>query len=553
MEREIKVFYFLRRSTTKQECSFEMQYQEIEAYRKTLNLPEPHPDDIFREEGPGEDPSREMLTKLLLSFKSKGYTHGFVYMVDRIGRAPEIAYEFVDLLETYGIILCDATRKVTIDVRDPFQKMLIIFQILHAKVENDLRMERVRSGLKAKAEKGYYVIPRPPYGFEIYENYENDNKKRKIIPSKEAEVIKRIFSLSSIFSLAQIAEILNREKIPYKDGKNWNRYRVYRILTNKTYCGILEYRKTVNVYKIDLNEDKKPIEYELITKKIKKNPSEWIVVQNAHEAPIDKATFEKRVLALQERRYNKSCQPKKHVYLFSGKLCCCNGQRVYSRHFSSDIEKAEEKDNFFYVCPKCKNKWKASEIEELLLNVLVNLDVTSRNPEFEVYLPKLEDIESKIKHFDANIALIEARILAYDCLSEEEKLIAIDEIKGELSYLEKEKNYLMSQRSHHLQLKKLISDPAEFSSFLTFFKEHLLVLTQGLKTRENRIRLFEIVQKLVAKVDLGSKPYRVYILFSPDSPPGLARVASVKLFGFLKKTEQFYSSIKLASKNGEHL
>lgn len=520
MEKEIKVFYFLRRSTTKQECSFEVQYQEIETFRKTLNLPEPHPDDIFKDEGPGEDPTREMLTKLVMSFEFKNYTHGFVYAVDRIGRSPEIVSRFVKLLEEHDIKLCIALERRVVDVKnDPFQRNILIFQGVLGKIENVLRMERVRSGLKAKAEKGHYVIPSPPYGFEIYENYENDNKKRTIIPSKEAEIVEKISSLSSIFSLSQIAEILNKEKIPYKDGKNWNRYRVYRVLTNKAYCSVLEYGKTMNIYEIDLNEDKKPIEYEFKIKKIKKDPSEWIVVQNAHEAPIDKAAFEKCILALQERRYNKSCQPKKHVYLFSGKLCCCEGQKVYSRHFSSDIGKAEEKDNFFYVCPKCKNKWKASEIEELLLNVLVNLGVTNRNPEFEVYLPKLEDIENKIKQFDANIALIEARILVYDCLSEEEKSTAIDEIKGKLFYLEKEKNYFINQKDNLLQLKKLISDPTEFSSFLTFFKEHLLVLTQGLKTRENRIRLFEIIQKLVAKVDLGNNPYRVYILFSPDSSP----------------------------------
>lgn len=154
MKKNVKVFYLLRRSTTKQVNSFERQYQEIEAFRKALGLPEPHPDDIFKDEASGENLSREMLARLTASFKSKGYTYGFIHSIDRIGRSLEVISEFVKLLEEYDIKLCIAASKTVIDVKENgFQKKFLILVGVLPEIEKRLRGERIRMGLRNKKLK----------------------------------------------------------------------------------------------------------------------------------------------------------------------------------------------------------------------------------------------------------------------------------------------------------------------------------------------------------------------------------------------------------------
>lgn len=146
MKKDIKVFYLLRGSAAKQASSFKMQYQEIEAFRKALNLPKPHPNDIFKYKGSGGNLSGKMLARLTTSFKSKGYTHGFIYSIDRIGRSFEVISEFINLLKEYDIKLCIAASKTVID-KDSFRKIFLFLHRLLTEAEKRVRGKRIFIGL----------------------------------------------------------------------------------------------------------------------------------------------------------------------------------------------------------------------------------------------------------------------------------------------------------------------------------------------------------------------------------------------------------------------
>lgn len=150
--------------------------------------------------------------------------------------------------------------------------------------------KKVRSTLYAMKKDGQFCGSLPSYGYK-----KDPNDKHRLIPDPEtAPVVKRIFALYiEGYGTMKIAQILTEEKIKtpvevknYKkelDKANyphiWKDSSVNNILKNRVYTGCLIQHTTQNInYK---------------TKKRRPLPeSEWCIVENTHEAIIDKKTFE---------------------------------------------------------------------------------------------------------------------------------------------------------------------------------------------------------------------------------------------------------------------
>ena len=152
----------------------------------------------------------------------------------------------------------------------------------------------VRSVLDHKRKEGLFIG-----SFALYGYCKDPEAKGKLVVDPEAaEIVKRIFSMSlSGIGAHKIARILNDEKVPsptaYKQmngihyhiaAKNrnvglWSSPTVYQMLHNQTYAGNL------------VQGRHKKISYK--TEKTMWLPkSQWIVVENTHEAIIERETFE---------------------------------------------------------------------------------------------------------------------------------------------------------------------------------------------------------------------------------------------------------------------
>ena len=161
----------------------------------------------------------------------------------------------------------------------------------------------VRSVLDHKRKEGLFIGSFARYGY-----CKDPNAKGKLIIDPEAaEVVRRIFSMAlSGIGAHKIARILNDEKVPsptaYKQqhgihyhiaAKNpnadlWSSPTVYQMLHNQLYVGdMVQGRHKKVSYKSE--------------ETIWLPQSQWIVVENTHEAIIDRGTFETVQMMLKER------------------------------------------------------------------------------------------------------------------------------------------------------------------------------------------------------------------------------------------------------------
>lgn len=189
----------------------------------------------------------------------------------------------------------------------------------------------VRGTLNVNRAQGKFIGSFPTYGYLKDPN----DRHRLIIDEETAPVIRMIFEkYISGQSVIGIAKELNSMGIPnpsmYKKQKGFN-YRhptgksndglwhdssVRRILQNEMYIGNMVQGKNTKIsYKIKQ------------CRAVPKN--EWIIVENTHEAIIDKDTFNK-ALSLFNKNI-RSSPIKKEVDLFSGLVRCADCHRIMNK------------------------------------------------------------------------------------------------------------------------------------------------------------------------------------------------------------------------------
>ena len=189
----------------------------------------------------------------------------------------------------------------------------------------------VRGTLNLRRQQGKFIGSFPTYGYLK----DPDDNHHLIVDTETAPIIKMIFErFIAGESIIGITKDLNEMGIPnpsmYKKQKGFN-YRhpsgrsndglwpdssVRRILQNQMYVGdMVQGRNTTYSYKI---------------KQCRAIPKdEWIVVEDTHEAIIDRETFEKA-----QKLFNKSIRKspkKKSVDLFSGLVRCADCKRVMNK------------------------------------------------------------------------------------------------------------------------------------------------------------------------------------------------------------------------------
>lgn len=188
--------------------------------------------------------------------------------------------------------------------------------------------KKVRTAIRTKAEKGDYIGAFTPYGYKKC----SDDKTKIEIDEEAAENVRFIFNeYANGKGLTYIANELNKRKILcpsiYKQKTSnfhcktrsglWGHDTVRKILTNRVYTGDLEQRKG-----------------EVISYKVKKYitlpDNEHIIIQDNHEAIIDKDTF-KLAQDILHLKAHKNSHEQVRTHLLSGLLYCprCGARYKY--------------------------------------------------------------------------------------------------------------------------------------------------------------------------------------------------------------------------------
>ena len=212
--------------------------------------------------------------------------------------------------------------------------------------------DKVREVFNMKRGNGEYIGSFAPFGYSKHP----DDRNALVVDENAAGVVRDIYSMFlDGMSKNAIVHYLNDHGIlcpsAYKrevQGLNyanpnldpakkplWSSSSVTDILKNQMYCGdMIQGRYRIKSYKIHVQE-RVPEE-------------EWYIVENTHEAIIERAVFEK-VQALLMRDTRTGPQQNK-IYLFSGFLRCADCGRAMAR--------SEVKGFVYYFCRTYKDQSK---------------------------------------------------------------------------------------------------------------------------------------------------------------------------------------------------
>ena len=277
--------------------------------------------------------------------------------------------------------------------------------------------KKVKSSLRSRMKDGLYVSGRCPFGYMK----DPTNKNHLVVNVEQANVVKLIFDLALKGNTYHfIAQYLTQRKIKTPASYYnyvWNtkcstecisqEYGVWvdttikAILTNRIYTGDAVQGKT------------KKINYKL-KKTVKNNPDDYIIVENTHEAIIDKSTFNYVQTLLPK---NVKRPEKKRFYLLDGLLYCgdckhriiiryqnktgrsyttCDYYRTYSKYHvctthTNNYEGLENViiNNIREVCKKNLDKYK-------IKNFLDNLEFEDNTLKIKKQIESLEITNNKL-------------------------------------------------------------------------------------------------------------------------------------------------------------
>ena len=280
---------------------------------------------------------------------------------------------------------------------------------------------KIKSQLAVKRKRGDFVGSFATYGYQ--KNPSNHTKL--IVDELAAETVQNIFHWKiNGMSNQGIANRLNAKKVPSpaarklqsgaklslhfrkSDEPPWSAKAVDRILHNEVYIGKLVQGKT---RRLDYRSKKK----------LNVPMRDWVIVDNTHEAIIDKETFE----IVQKIRSGKRRPTKMgDMPMFSGLLYCadCGSKMTFHRQMAQSAEKHN------FVCSNYRHNSKSctmhyirnvvveqivlenlkeviryvSDYEDEFVQMVMDTDMRQRNKELSQKKKRLTEIHSRIQELD---------------------------------------------------------------------------------------------------------------------------------------------------------
>ena len=295
--------------------------------------------DVYVDDGKtGTDTDREDFQRLLADVYSGRINCVIVKALSRLSRNYTDAGNLIENLFVRLNVRFISLAEGVDSYRNPDSVSNIIVPITN--VMNDQycyqTSKKIRQVFDMKRRNGEFIGSYAPYGYVKDPN----DKHALLVDPEAAEVVKSIFALFlSGMNKRGITYYLNdhgtlcptaykqqqglKYNAPNAQGNPmWSTITIDTILKNRVYVGdMVQGRQRVKSYKIHIQE-KVPEE-------------EWFIVENTHEAIIDRETFAKVQSLL--KRDTRTAPKAKQLYLFSGFLKCADCGRAMSRIASKGI------------------------------------------------------------------------------------------------------------------------------------------------------------------------------------------------------------------------
>ena len=258
---------------------------------------------------------RPEFKRMIEDAKAKKFEMILAKELSRLARNGQLSYEVKNLAENSGIHIL--TLDGAIDTLSGKTDNFGLFAWLYEK-ESQTISRRVKETFAIRANNGKFKGSIPPYGYFV------ENHQLKIRSDFTPDVVRRIFnSYLSGKGFDRIARELIEDCVPTPSqvaGKSdasavWHGSSVRNILENPHFTGdLVQQRETT----VNVTTDKRK----------QNNPSNYVIVENTHEAIISKEDF-KVVQQLIKERKRKRPYAKKHLFTNIAFCACCGKSMHY--------------------------------------------------------------------------------------------------------------------------------------------------------------------------------------------------------------------------------
>lgn len=202
---------------------------------------------VFKDEAEtGTDTDRSGFQKLLATAEQGELDVVLFWSLDRLCRSLLDLVKIEKKFDEWEVALHSVTE--IIDTTTPVGRFNLRNIASAAELESDLTSQRVQMGMHGLAQDRKWPNATPPLGYDLGE----DN--RLVVNDEEAELVERIFRMYlDEKSMPQVAYLLNEEGVQTKEGGDWSRQSVRKVLTNEIYVGeynVAGVEATVEEYRI---------------------------------------------------------------------------------------------------------------------------------------------------------------------------------------------------------------------------------------------------------------------------------------------------------------
>jgi site-specific DNA recombinase len=328
----MKYILYARKSTDtedRQVLSLESQVNELKRLAEAQGI---EITEILTEsmsaKAPGRPVFNSMMTKILA-----GEADGIIcWKIDRLTRNPVDGGQIQWLLQK-GNIQCITTFEKTYSPQDNVL-IMSIEQAMATQYIRDLSIN-VKRGNRAKLERGDWPNI-APYG------YTNDRLKKTIkVVTKQANYVRRIFELyaTGAYTLSEMVDLMYADGMRTPAGRKVYKSQIHKILNQKFYMGLMEFKGTV--------------------------------YQGKHHPIVSSKVFEQVQDVFHNRHHPKK---EKHFYSARGFLTC----DVCDCAITADTKKGHQ----YYYCTNAKGvctderKYMRSEhVDKLLSGLFAELQI----------------------------------------------------------------------------------------------------------------------------------------------------------------------------------
>lgn len=394
---------------------------------------------------------------------------------------------------------------------------------------------KIRAVFKAKGQSGKPLSTNPPYGYVK----DPEDKTHWLVDEKAAEVVREIFRLCiQGYGVSEIAKEITKQHIlnptayakaggrsvpDNRGGDNdytWRGSTVSHMLSRPEYLG-----HTVNFKTYRKSYKQK--------KQLKRDPSEWQIFENTHEAIIDRETYD---IVQRIRDGRRRVTPMGEMPTLSGMVFCADcGAKLYQVR-GRNLPQSE-----YMVCATYRKRGKEvcsshqirnSIIEEFLLDGIRSMTAYVREHEDEfvemVTMLSKAETEKALRDEKRELEQAQTRVRKLDAIIQR---LYEDNVEGKISderFAKMSENYESEQKSLERRIIEIRSSIAtqkenciNVNSFVALVRKHTDIQELNAEAIREFVERLEVFQP--ARVG-GRKVQRLRIVwncigeFTPPQP-----------------------------------